>query len=77
MNRFSDDYLASVERGRKKLKPEDLEAIQFEMAMPSVFYEKPEAEREALWQRFLALRDQIGADAAALVIRFELANGQT
>jgi hypothetical protein len=52
-------------------------ALQFEMAMPSMFYEKPEAEREALWQRFLALRDLIGPDAAALMIRFELANGQT
>jgi hypothetical protein len=72
-----EEYLESVWRGRQKLTPEDMAAIQFEMAMPSMFYEKSEAEREALWQRFLALRDQIGADAAALMIRFELANGQT
>jgi hypothetical protein len=69
-----EEYLESVRRGREKLTPELLAAVQFEMAMPSMFYEKPPAEREALWQRFLALRDQIGADAAALMIRFELAN---
>jgi hypothetical protein len=71
-----EEYLESVRRGREKLTPELMAAVQFEMAMPSMFYEKSEAEREALWQRFLALRDQIGADAAALMIRFELANGQ-
>jgi hypothetical protein len=71
-----EEYLESVWRGRQKLTPELLAAIQFEMAMPSMFYEKSEAEREALWQRFLALRDQIGADAAALMIRFELASSQ-
>jgi predicted RecB family nuclease len=71
-----EEYEASAWRGRQKLTPELMAAIQFEMAMPSMFYEKSPAEREALWQRFLALRDQIGADAAALMIRFELANGQ-
>jgi hypothetical protein len=71
-----EEYMESVRRGRQTLTPERMAALQFEMAMPSMFYEKPEAERQALWQRFLALRDLIGPDAAALMIRFELASGR-
>jgi len=67
-----EEYWRSVEEGRKTLTPELMQRLELEMSMPSAFYEKSDAEREALWQRYLALRQQIGPEAAALAIRFEL-----
>ena len=68
-----EEYLESVRRGLKQLSKEDWEVLRFEMSMPSVFYDKPKEEQEMLWQMYLAFRDLVGADMAALMIRLELA----
>lgn len=69
---MDEEYWRSVDEARKSMTPELMQEIEFKMSMPSAFYKKPKAEREALWQRYLALRQQIGSEAAALAIRLEL-----
>lgn len=66
---IDDEYLASVERGRKQLTPELMERLEFEMSLPHTLLNDPERAQK-LWERYTQARAVIGPEAAALMIRF-------